>query len=62
MKSLRGDRTQQQVADDLNIASTTYNMIENGNRFPRKDLQLKLSKYFGVTIEELFFSEQVHDE
>lgn len=56
MKSLRADKTQEQVANELKISKSTYAMIEAGHRFPRKDLMLKLSNYYGVTIETLFFS------
>jgi len=56
--SLRGKRTQTQVAADLGIPRTTYAMVENGERFPRRDLQAKLSNYFGVTVDYLFFSDR----
>jgi putative transcriptional regulator len=56
MKQLRGNKTQEQVANELNISKSTYAMIEAGHRFPRKELLEKLSKYYGVTINELFFS------
>ncbi|MGG1531429.1 helix-turn-helix transcriptional regulator [Brevibacillus agri] len=60
MTSLRGERSQKQVADELGIPVSTYAMIEAGHRFPRKELQLKLSRYFGVTVDELFFTENDH--
>lgn len=56
MRSLRGTKTRKQVALELNIPESTYAMIEDGRRFPRKDLLLKISKYFDVSIETLFFS------
>ncbi|WP_231504276.1 helix-turn-helix transcriptional regulator [Brevibacillus borstelensis] len=61
MASLRGERSQKQVADELGIPVSTYAMIEAGHRFPRKELQLKLSRYFGVTVDELFFTENDHE-
>ncbi|WP_019123774.1 helix-turn-helix transcriptional regulator [Brevibacillus massiliensis] len=61
MVSLRGERSQKQVADEIGIPVSTYAMIEAGHRFPRKDLQLKLSRYFGVTVDELFFTEEGHE-
>ena len=60
MIALRGNRTQKQVAKDLGIPQSTYAMIEAGHRFPRKELQLKLARYFGTTVDELFFSQIDH--
>lgn len=41
----------------MGIPSSTYAMIESGHRFPRKELQVKLARYFNTTVDELFFSE-----
>lgn len=61
MVALRGSRSQKQVAAELGIPVSTYAMIEAGHRFPRKELQGQLARYFGVTVDELFFSEFGHD-
>lgn len=60
MKRLRGNKSQRKVANELKIPVSTYAMIELGNRFPRPDLQLKLAKYFGTTVDELFFNRKNH--
>jgi putative transcriptional regulator len=60
MVELRGDRSQKVVAKDMKIPVSTYAMIESGHRFPRKDLQAKISRYYGVTVDELFFSQFDH--
>ena len=56
MLRLRGDRTQRQVASELGIPVSTYAMIELGQRFPRRDLQGKLARFYGTTVDDLFFS------
>ena len=58
MVSLRGDRTQKQIAKELGIPVSTYAMIELGERFPRRDLQIKLARFFQTTVDELFFSQE----
>lgn len=58
---LRGDRSQKQVANELEIPVSTYAMIESGHRFPRRELQAKLANYFGTTVDELFFSQIDHE-
>lgn len=60
MISLRGEQSQKDIAEDIGIPVSTYAMIELGHRFPRRELQAKLAKYFGVTVDELFFSKIDH--
>ena len=57
MVAFRAGRTQKQVAQEMGTPSSTYAMIESGHRFPRKELQVKLARYFNTTVDELFFSE-----
>jgi putative transcriptional regulator len=54
--SLRGSRTQKEIAEALNISIQMYNAVENGKRFPGKDLLKRLSEFYGKSIEEIFFS------
>lgn len=60
MVELRGDRPQKEIAVDMGIPVSTYAMIETGHRFPRKELQAKISRYYGVTVDELFFEQNDH--
>lgn len=61
MVSLRGEKTQKQVAEDMKIPVSTYAMVESGHRFPRRNLQAKLARYFNVTVDELFFAQSDHE-
>ncbi|EHS59408.1 helix-turn-helix transcriptional regulator [Paenibacillus sp. Aloe-11] len=56
MSELRGDRSLREVAEQIGIPYSTYAMIETGKRFPRRDLQLKLARFYKVTVDELFFT------
>lgn len=56
MEQLRGDKSQRDMAKEIGIPYSTYAMIENGHRFPRRELQLKLSRHFKKTVDELFFA------
>lgn len=53
---LRGEKSQQQVAEDLNISVSALSMYENNNRVPRDEIKVRLAKYYGVGIEELFYA------
>lgn len=61
MVELRGQRSQRDIAKQLNIPLSTYAMVEAGHRFPRKELQAKLALFYGVTVDVLFFNKNGHE-
>lgn len=52
---LKANKTQEQVAKELDISRSALNSYELGQRVPRDAVKIKLSNYFGISIEELFF-------
>lgn len=57
LKKLRGDVTQRKVANDVDISVSALSMYETGKRIPRDEVKLRLSEYYGVSIEKLFFTQ-----
>ncbi len=57
LRSLRGNKTQETVANDVGIGRTALNMYELGHRVPRDDVKVKLAIYYNVSVEELFFAD-----
>lgn len=53
---LKRKLSQKQVAEAVGITQSGYAMIEGGRRHPRKEIMKKLADFFGVTVDELFFS------
>lgn len=56
LKELRKSKkhlTQQNMADILGVAKTTYASYEQGKRTPDTDLQNKIADYFGVSLDYL---------
>lgn len=49
---LRGEKTQQQVSDEMGISRLTYKNWELG-KTPKEPMLIKLSEHFKITIEEL---------
>lgn len=45
--------TQEKIANELNIARTTYRNYENGSREPSIDLLIKIADYFDVSLDFL---------
>lgn len=58
LKALRAEKkkSQQQVADDLNITKSALAMYERGDRIPRDEVKVRIANYYGETVQSLFFS------
>lgn len=46
--------TQSDLAKEINVSKQTIHSIETGRFVPSTIIALKMAKYFGVTVEELF--------
>ena len=57
LRELRGEKTLQEVADDLSISKSALAMYERGERTPRDEMKAKLSEYYDISIEPLFFAD-----
>ena len=56
LRELRGKRTQQQVADALNVTKTAISQYERGARVPTDDLKMSLAKYYRRSVNSIFFT------
>jgi transcriptional regulator with XRE-family HTH domain len=45
-----------ELAKKLGISPSAISMYENGERVPRDENKVKISKFFDVSIESLFFT------
>lgn len=50
----RGERSQQDVAEDIGISQKTLSALERGYRNPSIDLMKKLQNYYQVSMTILF--------
>ncbi len=57
--SLRGDKTQKEVATELGISVSALAMYEQGNRIPRDEIKVMIADYYGKSVQEIFFDENV---
>ena len=57
LKSLRGQKTQKEIAESLGITTSHYGFIENGDRMPSLYLAKKIAALFKMNIEDIFFAE-----
>ena len=57
LRCLRGSKTAEEVAKDLDLSVSAIGMYERGCRIPRDDIKVKLARYYGKTVQELFFDQ-----
>lgn len=53
--SLRGEKTQAEVANALGITQESISYYENGKRIPSDEVKIKLAEYYGTTVQAIFF-------
>lgn len=56
MKMLRGSRTAVGVAKELGISHSSLVKYEKDERVPRDEVKKKIAKYYGKTVNYIFFS------
>lgn len=58
--ALRGNLSQNEMAERLGISSSALAMYERGERIPRDEVKERIAHYFGLTVGALFFEEIEH--
>lgn len=56
LKELRGNKTQQALADEIGLKQSTYAMYENGERIPGDENKIKIANYYNKTVQEIFYA------
>lgn len=56
LRKLRGDNTQEEIAAALGITKSSWAMYERDERVPRDEVKVRISNFFGVSVQELFFN------
>lgn len=59
---MRGQRglSQAELAAILDVSRQTVNAIEAGRHAPSLQLAMRISRFFGVPIEAIFFDDEPH--
>lgn len=55
LTKLRGDKSQELVARELDISYSALRKYESGDRIPRDEVKIRIAKYYGKTVQEIFF-------
>ena len=57
---LRGARSREEVAKAVGISVSALAMYETAQRIPRDDIKMRLSEYYGVPVQEIFYNQKLH--
>ena len=55
LRDLRGNKTMEEVANELNITRQAIYNYENDIRVPKDEIKIKLSEYYNKSVQEIFF-------
>ena len=55
MRELRGGRPAKVVAEELGISESALLMYERGDRNPRDDIKVRIARYYGVGVGDIFY-------
>ena len=57
VRELRGKRGFRSTAAQLGISSSSLAMYERGERIPRDEVKSKIAKFYGQTVQVIFFDD-----
>ena len=57
LRELRGGKPQREVAEAVGVSVMAISQYENGERVPRPGTMSALAKYYGTTVEAIFFTD-----
>jgi putative transcriptional regulator len=58
---LRGEKTREVVANAVGVSISALQMYENAQRMPKDDIKVRLANYYEVSVQDLFFEDQLHE-
>lgn len=56
LTELRGQKTIKEVAEDLSLSVSAISMYEQGHRVPKDEIKMAIAKYYGKSVQEIFFN------
>lgn len=60
LRELRAERGQAEVAEAIGVSTMAISQYETGKRIPQDKIKIKLAKYFGQSVESLFYAQKVN--
>ena len=60
LRKLRASRRQAEVAEAVGVSTMAISQYEAGKRIPQDKIKVKLARYFGESVESLFYTQKVN--
>lgn len=57
LKALRGKKSQEEVAKELEISVSSYQKYELGIRIPRDEIKIKIANLYKKSVQSIFFAQ-----
>lgn len=57
LRTLRGEKTLDEVAKALGVTSMAVSLWERGERIPNDDIKIKLAAYYKTSVTAIFFAQ-----
>lgn len=57
LRTLRGDRTQDEIACAIGITKSAWAMYEREERVPRDEVKVRIANYFKMSVQDIFFNQ-----
>lgn len=61
IRKLRGSESRESFARKIGVSPSALSMYETGKRIPRDEIKLTIAEKTGKSVEDIFFSEIVHN-
>lgn len=58
LREARGETPRNDVCKAVGISLNALMMYETGNRIPRDEIKVRLARFYGKSIEDLFFPQE----
>lgn len=55
LRSLRGEKSQSDIAAAIGITKSSWAMYERGERVPRDEVKIKIANFFGCSVQDIFY-------
>lgn len=55
VRKIRGDKTQQEFADEVGVSPMAVSMYERAQRVPSDEVKIRIAKLGNMTVQEIFF-------
>lgn len=60
LRDLRGEKTQEEIAQAVGVTKSSWAMYEREERIPRDEVKIQIAKYFGKSVQDIFFRQSEH--